>query len=249
MLKKIGSSLASFFELQLFLTLISWPILIAWGLPFSLLAPVGNYIFNPLLIMFIFLGSLYMATELLYLPNGYLVHPLEWLTTLWNWCLSWGQDSFLLYFPEPPTVVLFLLPLSAVAIVIKTKKQVTRILLFMGMIALFGLAMHHPGTHKKEWRSVNYGSKAVSLYTDNTYTTILLPQGIKPSRSFSQWVQYTLIPTIIRNTGSRKVSVILEKESKNLHACAQVIASQLCCLQVSVAPQFCTTQLRADQTD
>ena len=44
--------LTNFALVQLFLTLISLPILIAWGLPISCISPIGNMIYNPLLCIF-----------------------------------------------------------------------------------------------------------------------------------------------------------------------------------------------------
>ena len=54
---------------QLYLSLMSSPILIYWGLPVSLASPLGNILFNPLLVVFLFFSSLLFFTELLHIPN------------------------------------------------------------------------------------------------------------------------------------------------------------------------------------
>lgn len=82
-LKKIGPWIGKFLYLQLFISLIAFPLLLCWGLPISLLSPVGNLIFGPFLTVFLFLSSMLFFTELLYLPNGWIASVLDTFTQSW----------------------------------------------------------------------------------------------------------------------------------------------------------------------
>ena len=66
---------------HLAVTLVSLPILIMWGLPFSLAASIGNIAFTPLLACFLAISSLIFFTELLFIPNAMLISLLSTLAS------------------------------------------------------------------------------------------------------------------------------------------------------------------------
>src|SRR3972149_9378673 len=109
-------SLLKSIQLQLFISFISLPFLIGWGLPISLLTPVSTLIFGPFLTCFLLISSLIFFLELFYLPNGALIWCLEKVTSAWLACLSLEQRAWLIGFSKPPLIVLLLIPLIALAI-------------------------------------------------------------------------------------------------------------------------------------
>ena len=99
---KIFSWLMNFIYIQLLVTLISLPILVWWGIPISLLSPIGNLIFTPLLTIFLFLASLIFFLELFYIPNQWLIYLLEIVTRFWNYLITFGSNGSLIGFAKPP---------------------------------------------------------------------------------------------------------------------------------------------------
>src|SRR6266478_7808031 len=110
-------------QLQLFITFISLPFLIGWGLPISLLTPISTVIFGPFLTCFLLISSLIFFLELFYIPNSILIWCLEQITHIWLMCLNLEQRTWLVGFIKPPVIILFLIPL--VALVIIHNKKIT----------------------------------------------------------------------------------------------------------------------------
>lgn len=114
---RMGNRLLHFLHLQLFLSLISLPILIAWGLPFSWLTFVGNLIFTPFLTLFLLVSSLIFFAHLVSIPCGFLVSILEKITSWWIFLMQWSDRHWLMGFARPSLMVLFCIPVIAVLIV------------------------------------------------------------------------------------------------------------------------------------
>src|SRR5438445_4320197 len=101
-------SLLKSVQLQLFISFISLPFLIGWGLPISLLTPFSTLIFGPFLTCFLLISSLIFFLELLYLPNALFIWLLELVTSIWLACLNLEQRAWLIGFTKPPIIVLIL---------------------------------------------------------------------------------------------------------------------------------------------
>jgi len=97
--QNLKKKLLTFLQVQCFLSLVSLPVIVAWGLPFSLMTAVGNFIFSPFITIFLLCSSLIFFTELLSIPNQYLIIILEWITKIWLICLSYGSKSWLVGLP------------------------------------------------------------------------------------------------------------------------------------------------------
>ena len=103
-------------SLQLFVSLISLPVIIAWGLPLSLLSPLGIIIFGPLLTLFLFICALLFVSQLCGVPNGWLVMLLEGLSIGWRMCAPTWLDHFLYGFAMPPWWVLVAVPVVTLGV-------------------------------------------------------------------------------------------------------------------------------------
>lgn len=259
MLKKITNFLLTFLELQLFVTLFSWPILIAWGLPLSWATPLGNLIFGPILTLFVFLGSLCIVTELIFIPNGLLITALEYLTQFWLWALSWGTNSFFIYFPKPTLIWLLTSPACAIAVIVVTKNKFVRIALFCLFLGVLGTLFHLNPENKKLIHQLPCGSKKLYLITFKKKSLLIIPENMKAKRSFDQWVQYTLLPALIKITGNPSIDCVIVF---NAHDATQewikMLQEQVECKKISytqidspkcAALQFYTAPLLVGQTD
>ena len=95
MLKTVTNWIISFVHIQLIITLFSLPILILWGLPISLASLLGNFIFSPLLFIFIMLSCIITLCAILNIPYHFFVICLEKISTVWYSLLSYGSPSWL----------------------------------------------------------------------------------------------------------------------------------------------------------
>jgi len=112
-----GEWLATGIYSQLFLLLVSWPILLWWGLPISLLALVGNIVFSPIITLFLMLCALLFFTELTGLPNGAFIFLLETLSDWWVGLLGWGSPGFLFKYHCPSVWLLLGMVGSALVVI------------------------------------------------------------------------------------------------------------------------------------
>lgn len=105
--------LIQFIATQAFLTLISLPILVAWGLPTSLWSPLGNLVFSPVLTLYLFCAVCVFFTEVLCIPNGLLVWALDCVSRLWLWCMSLLPSQATIGFVKPHILILLGIPAIA----------------------------------------------------------------------------------------------------------------------------------------
>jgi hypothetical protein len=92
-------------RLQFFAAALSLPILIAWGLPISIMSIAGNLLATPFLIATLLLSSLLFLTELAHLPNGVLYTITNWIIDIWHWLLGFSSESWLIGFNAPPFTI------------------------------------------------------------------------------------------------------------------------------------------------
>lgn len=204
---KARSFLLSYIYVQLFITLWSLPILLAWGIPFCPLSFIGNLIFSPLLIGFLVLSSLIFFTQLCYIPNGALIGCLEYLCSGWRYLLHSVSATWSWSCVQPPLILLLIMPLPTIAICsakkLKGRLQKT-ICLFIPLIviAIALPAWYNPTTIIEKIDSP-YGPITL-IYTNKTLV-IIDPGSLGKRISSSSWVQYTLIPTIAQKTGKTSI--------------------------------------------
>src|SRR3989339_1295099 len=99
-LQSLKANFLFFIELQLLISIVVLPVLIAWGLPVSIMSILGNLIFTQLLTAFIFVSTLLFTTDLLGIPNYFIAQALELITNIWHYILSFGSAHWLVGFPE-----------------------------------------------------------------------------------------------------------------------------------------------------
>jgi hypothetical protein len=188
-----------FFQLQLFLTFISWPILLYWGLPLSLLSPIGNFIFAPFLTVFLVLSSLIFFCELVYIPAAPFISMLEYVSSLWATLLSWTHRSWLLACAQPFFLLAIALPLGACSIIhfkkLNLNGKSTLVLCAYFLVSLVYLT--YPSKHE-HILSIPYGNKELSLYALKEHTILIDSGALGRSIAAPTWVAYTLAPYLIK---------------------------------------------------
>lgn len=208
---KIFSWLMNFIYIQLLVTLISLPILVWWGIPISLLSPIGNLIFTPLLTIFLFLASLIFFLELFYIPNQWLIYLLEIVTRFWNYLITFGSNGSLIGFAKPP-LWFFILVILCVITIIHSKKLASRgkssiaLALLLTATCIF-LKLHGKQTTILE--SIPCKKGVLTFIKDQNTTALIDPGFISSQSSGPSWTEYTLIPDLIKKYGINTIDHVI----------------------------------------
>ncbi|MFI5332524.1 MAG: hypothetical protein ACHQVS_00310 [Candidatus Babeliales bacterium] len=209
-------------QLQLFITLFSLPLLCAWGLPLSLLSPLGNLLFGPMLTLFLLLSSFIFLTELIGIPNGLLIMLLEQVTTYWLSIMHADTKRWLIGFTQPSYFILLLLPLSAILVMICNQTRSlyrSSICLLLLLIGFWGYAWYLQRSTPAHIPIIcNNG--AVHLIQHQGTFTLIDPGYLGKTMGAPSWVQFTLIPQIIQRTGCTVLDhvIVLQPNTMTLKA-------------------------------
>lgn len=144
MLNRITSFLLFFLQTQLFVTLVSLPFLINWGLGLSLMGIVANLIFSPVITLFITLSSVLFFTELCGFTIPYLGWLINTVIDCWHWLLEHGNQHWLYAFARPSTIELVIIGLLPLIILHRwmdspKRRITTMIILLMAIISYLNL--------------------------------------------------------------------------------------------------------------
>jgi hypothetical protein len=230
-IKRAEKFLVRSFQLQLYLTLISSPILIYWGLPISLASPIGNIVFHPLLTIFLFLSSLIFFCQILHIPHTIFIYGLQKTSHVFHYLLGLGSQQWLMGFAKPPLWILFVAP-AATAFIFCCKKTRTPYR-SIGCLLLLSLVLGSYLKYICKPLSVtdiacNQGNVKL-IYANNQI--LLIDPGVLGARlSSSSWVEFTLAPDIIQKTGRTTIDhlIILQPSQLTFDAlCTLAHACQL----------------------
>ena len=227
-LKKLKTNFLFFLELQLLITVVMLPILIAWGLPISIMTIVGNLVFGQFLTAFIFVSAVLFTCDLLGIPNSFVVMALEWITNIWHYFLSFGSPHWLVGYPTFIFPISCLCAVTACAMYLQKKYSQNQRIFF-----LIALCICIPLTARIFQKSC-------------TSTTILQGQqkfhiikkdglvyafdcGALGARSSSQsWIEYTLTPTMIKTMGVTHIDIlVLCKSNSRTKEAAQALMEHI----------------------
>lgn len=205
-LQKCATALHRYLQLHLFLTIVSLPFLVQWGLPISLLSPIGNCIFSPFLSAFLLISSLVFFTELCAIPNGLLLLVLEKITALWHWLLAIQPTTVFVGFYAPSWPIIYVIPIGAIAVMHRriTRNDVQRSLALC--MLLFGtLSCLHLGAQRK--RIAQLGCNAGTLTALRTCNGIIVvdPGVVAKTAGAESWVTHQAVPELIKATGALSV--------------------------------------------
>ena len=225
LLTTIRKKLLAFFHAQLFVSLISLPILICWGLPLSSMTIVGNLVFTPFLTLFLLLCTFFFFTELLGIPNGLIVNALEYFCYFWSWCIHCGSSSWLLHFIQPNYLVLIFIVVAAFTIVqlknATTHHQIAGLVLLAGISGLY-LSFLCPPTSYCARLPHNDGD--LFILHHNRQTVIIDPGLIARSGNASSWLEHTLIKELTTHLGTSTIHhlILLQPSPRVFEATAKL---------------------------
>lgn len=201
----------NFVDLQLFLTCVSLPILIGWGMPLSVASIIGNLIFMPFLMFFLLVSSLIFFCELLHIPQEALIYLLEKLSSAWFFCMHYGQRSWLFGFPTLP--LLLLLCIIIVPFLIICSKYAfdrsIRIGSFLVFISTIYFVSHILNAQKPHNFSLPSGRGTWHcLYKHNQL--IVIDAGATNSiKAPTSTIDYSLLPELTKATGTTTIDHLI----------------------------------------
>lgn len=207
-LRTLKNWLLEFVYIQFYVTLLSLPILIAWGLPFSLFSPLGNLVFNPFLLIFLLISSLIFFGALLGMPITWLSIALDYVTKAWLHCMEYAPHKCSIGFAEPHWLILALLPIATLAIVHHplTRSRNRSICCFM---LLFFICFCSTLSEPDGILLVPYNDGNITVLHHNKQTVVIDPGLIGKRPSGKQWAQYELIPAITKKTGISHLNTVI----------------------------------------
>ncbi|MBP6892138.1 hypothetical protein KBB68_01010 [Candidatus Babeliales bacterium] len=239
MLKKIRiistNYLVNFLELQLIITLMSLPILIAWGLPISYMSPLSNLIFTPLLILFLWISCIFAIFALLGIPCTIFATALDKLTNIWMWLLSFSKPAWLLGF-STNTMWCSIIICACIIALYSYKKPATKnaVALLFGLCCLMMMVRLH--SMKNLYQKI--GDLPMIAIRLNHKNYLIDYGALCSKQNFYNNIDYTIIPQLIKCTGMTNIdTLVLCKPSKRLTK----IALQFC-TQMNVKKIIATTK-------
>lgn len=195
----------SFLVTQLCLTLISWPIMLWWGLPVASLSPVGNYVFGPFLTGFLILSTLLFLLQFFALP----LFPFSWLlNTLVAWWLKlmeWQPWDWYVTFRKPPLLLALAIPAVTMALMhmrpIKTTIQKFCALTVWFVLASVFLSL----VPSPEKVVVACGCGKVILKNTEKGILAIDTGGARRVQSAENWAMYKLLPELVSSFGAQTI--------------------------------------------
>lgn len=217
-LQKLKTNFLFFLELQLLISLVILPILIAWGLPISMMSIVGNLVFAQFLSIFIFLSALLFSSNLLGISNYFITQALELVTNIWYYFLSFGSAYWLIGLP------LWIFPISLGSAIIvcvmyhtNTYNQSKRILI-LGILLVMIFTINQIFQPRYAQATMIHGASKIHFIKvhHKIYAFDCGALGARPSSQ--SWIEYTLIPSLIKSMGATSIdTLVLCKSNSRTH--------------------------------
>lgn len=206
-----GNKALSFIHIQLFVSIISLPILVSWGLPISGMAPVGNLLFGPFLTIFLGVSCIIFFTELLYIPNSIFIWCLEYITSCWQMLLGCGSKTWLLSFSKPSPWFFIGILSATIAIIYHKQLQDRRTssicFSLLLMISYAYLVFLNTPNYAIAQIPCNNGEITI-IKTPTSFS--IIDTGILGRRiSAPSWIEYSLLPTVRSTYGINSIDTIV----------------------------------------
>ncbi len=190
-------------HVQLFLSLISLPVLVTWGLPFSLTTVFGNLLFTPFLTLFLLISTGIFFFELLHISNNWLIHALEKLCAFWMYCLDHGSTTWLYGIDYYGLIICILCAFTA-CILLHHKhwgreKNSWYLFLLLLLVPFTYQKIRSFFTQKGHITCI----KKNALITSSNGTISVIDYGaLGEKKSAGTWIQYTFLAEALKQCGS-----------------------------------------------
>lgn len=226
----------SFLELQLVISLMSLPILIAWGIPVSIMSLVANFIFTPLLILFLWVSSLATICIITKIPCTFFEIILNKLTEFWLYLLSFSKPSWLIGFPIKMIFVSIIIFIAVVIWYVLVRPSQKKTVLFLTACWLFLICIQFLAARRVNLQQIADLPLWIFKIADKTY---LIDNGALCTRkNMYTNLDYTILPQLVYHTGLTKIdTIIFHKPSTQMVKIAQQCSKQFNCKNFIVTQQ------------
>jgi|GEM_PF-4776425 len=218
-LQKIKIYCMNTVTMQLFLFLLSLPIIVAWGLPVSIMTLISTPLFGPALTLFLLISTLIFLCMLCSLPYSLLLTLLDKIVLCWDYALSLGSPHWLFCFSRPPVAILTVWSIWNALFLLYVLQSATarrlRLLLGYSCVVILLLYVQRYIPYQS---TLHFSSKSgtLQLIFENNQAVVIDRSFFARQKSADSWIKYTLIPALITHNGHTTIEAyILTKPSKN----------------------------------
>lgn len=213
--------------IQVFLTLVSLPILVAWGLPLSYLTPVGTLLFTPILTVYLWCAFVVFCTTLCAIPNGFCIKALQYVSDWWLWMLGLIKTPWQIGFVCPPYALLFCIPISACAVVwYMRNRSLGYTTLYLIALLTFWIIALRILPQQKHVTVEHTNGKKLHVFNSNKQITIVDTDSCCSSMvDGANWIAYHALPIITQKTGASHIDhfIILHPRQRTFEALRNLI--------------------------
>jgi len=193
-----------FIVTQAFLTLISLPILIAWGLPTSWWSPLGNLLFSPILSVYLFCAVLVFFSEILCIPNGCLIWLLEKVSTAWLWCMALLPSHATIGFARPHTSMLLGILIGSFCVIwlLRRRSYLVRTIIVLIALCCTSLALKYTSDAPDGIYTIKQEALHITCaHSKGAVALIAQDSCLARKPSAESWFVYQMMSEIVAQTG------------------------------------------------
>ncbi len=221
---RIGNRIAQGIELQLFLLFLSFPILIAWGLPISLMACIGNIVFAPFLSIFLLLCCAIFFLELCNVPNDFVISCLSYFAEWWQFFMTYATRGWLIGFAKPPLFVLIsIAALGFLILHLKPLSRLYRIICLLVALMFIIMVLKLFPIYSLRVTKIPCGKGDIIALQHNKQLVVINP-AITLRGTIKNWIEYTLLRELTQYFGSTTIDhlIITKPSILAFEYCAQL---------------------------
>lgn len=208
--KKLFVHVLQAVHLQVIISFVYIPILICWGLPISLMSVVGNLIFTPFLIAFIFCSFFVVLTQIFYIPNQPLCALLDFLSMWWFKALTLGSPAWLMGFAYPGALALVLFVASGLMTFWLTRRwPLPKRTILISTVLLAELLLFKLFTPAPEKHMITYHKKKFFILNKNGALTLVIQYMHLAEKSFNRWITHTLRQELYHTFGHCTIKTVV----------------------------------------
>lgn len=214
------------------------PILIWWGMPISITAPIGNLLFNPVITIFLFLATIIFFCELLHIPHMALNSIFEYINTMFISGVALGSKKWLIAVSMLPIPYLLAIPCSATLLLCHKKLQspfrmvLAQVLLSLSIYCfVFFVRYDRPVLSEIP---CNHGK--LMLVQSAGKTALIDPGCIGQSVAAPSWMEYTCIPSLIKDYGILTIDYLVIMQPSQMTYEGLAVLIDLCIIKKIYEP-------------
>ncbi len=224
----VKNYILSFLELQFVISLMSLPLLIVWGIPISIMSPLANFIFTPLLILFLWISCLASICIIAHIPCNIFESILNSLTNFWLYLLSFSKPTWLIGFPIKMLYLSIIIFIAIILwyILIRPIQETT--VIFLTSCWFFMILIQPFFANKTKLQQVSNLPLWTLRIADKTY--VIDNGALCTRKNMYTNLDYTILPKLIYHTGFTTIdTIIFNKPSTQIIKIAEQCSKQFNC--------------------